>query len=122
MMRADEIVKAITALRRSDLDTWLSEKLIFAQEWEGEPIFSAMECARIRLICMLRYELEIDPETLPVVLSLVDQLYQTRQRLLSLAAAVAAQDESVQAAVFASLGRECGSACKKDPVSGVIGV
>jgi chaperone modulatory protein CbpM len=106
MMRADEIVEAIAELRRSDLDAWLSEKLIFAQEREGEPIFSAMECARIRLICTLRYGLEIDPETLPVVLSLVDQLYQTRQRLLSLAAAVAAQGESVQAAVIAALARE----------------
>src|ERR1051326_5285108 len=44
-----------------------------------------MECARVRLICTLRYELEIDPDTLLVVLSLVDQLYDTRQRLLSLA-------------------------------------
>jgi chaperone modulatory protein CbpM len=105
MMRVDEIVQAIDALRRSDIDAWLGEQLISAQEGEGELVFSAMECARIRLICTLRYELEIDPESLPVVLSLVDQLYQTRQRLLSLAAAVAAQDEAVQAAVLAALGR-----------------
>jgi chaperone modulatory protein CbpM len=37
------------------------------------------------------------------VLSLVDQLYDTRQRLLSLAAAVAAQDQAVQAAILAAM-------------------
>jgi chaperone modulatory protein CbpM len=37
-----------------------------------------------------------------VVLSLIDQLYDTRQRLLSLTAAVAVQDKNVQAAIIAS--------------------
>ena len=68
-----------------------------------------MECARVRLICTLHYELEIDPETLPVVLSLVDQLYDTRQRLLSLTAAVAAQDQAVQAAIVAAMEPNDGS-------------
>ena len=64
---------------------------------------SRQECARVRLICTLHYELEIDVGTLPVVLSLVDQLYDTRQRLLSLTAAVAAQDKNVQAAIIAAI-------------------
>jgi chaperone modulatory protein CbpM len=37
------------------------------------------------------------------VLSLVDQLYDTRQRLWSLTAAVAAQDHVVQAAIIAAM-------------------
>jgi chaperone modulatory protein CbpM len=62
-----------------------------------------MECARVRLICTLHYELEIDPETLPVVLSLIDQLYDTRQRLLTLTAAIASQDKDIQAAIIAAI-------------------
>jgi chaperone modulatory protein CbpM len=58
----------------------------------------------------LHYELEIDAGTLPVVLSLVDQLYDTRQRLLSLTAAVTAQDENVQAAIIAAMEPKTGSA------------
>jgi chaperone modulatory protein CbpM len=103
MMRVDEIVEAIEALGRSDLDAWISDELISPQEEGGALVFSDMECARIRLICTLRYELEIDAEALPVVLSLVDQLYQTRQRLLSLTAAVTAQDKPVQAAILAAI-------------------
>jgi chaperone modulatory protein CbpM len=62
-----------------------------------------MDCARVRLICTLHYELEIDLSTLQVVLSLVDQLYDTRQRLLSLAAAVAAQEKNVQESIIAAM-------------------
>ena len=73
------------------------------REEAGTLLFTDKECARVRLICTLHYELEIDVGTLPVVLSLVDQLYGTRQRLFSLTAAVTAQDRSVQAAIIAAM-------------------
>ena len=79
------------------------EQLVVPQHEAGTLLFTDMECARVRLICTLRYELEIDVDTLPVVLSLIDQLYDTRQRLLSLTAAVAAQDKNVQAAIIAAI-------------------
>jgi chaperone modulatory protein CbpM len=103
MMRVDELVGAISALQRSDLETWIRDELVAPQQEAGSLFFTDMECARVRLICTLHYELEIDAETLPVVLSLVDQLYDTRQRLLSLSAAVAAQDQTVQAAILAAI-------------------
>ena len=57
----------------------------------------------MRLICTLHYEHEIDADALAVVLSLVDQLYDARQRLLSLTAAVATQDKDVQTAIISAL-------------------
>lgn len=105
MMRVEEILDQISALQQNDLDAWISEELISPQEETGMLLFSDMECARIRLICTLHYELEVDAETLPVVLSLVDQLYDTRRRLLSLTAAVAAQDQAVQSAILAAIGQ-----------------
>ena len=103
MMRVDDIVAAIAGLQRSDLEDWIREELVTPQQDAGTLLFSEMECARIRLICTLHYELEIDAGTLPVVLSLIDQLYDTRQRLLSLAAAVAAQDKTVQTAIISAM-------------------
>jgi chaperone modulatory protein CbpM len=103
MMRIDDLVAAISALQRGDLEAWIREELVVPRQEEGMPLFSDMDCARVRLICTLRYELEIDADTLPMVLSLVDQLYDARQRLLSLSAAVAAQDKTVQAAIIAAL-------------------
>jgi chaperone modulatory protein CbpM len=103
MMRVDDLVAAISPLQRSDLEAWIREELVTPQLDAGAPLFTEMEYARIRLICTLHYDLEIDADTLPVVLSLIDQLYDTRRRLLSLAAAVTAQDKTVQAAIIAAL-------------------
>ncbi len=106
MMRVDELVEAISSLQRSDLEAWIREELVVPRQEAETPLFTDMECARVRLICTLHYELEIDPETLPVVLSLIDQLYDARQKLLSLSAAVTAQDKSVQAAIIAAVGSD----------------
>ena len=107
MMRVDDLVAAISSLQRSDLEAWIREELVVPRQEAGTLLFTDMECARVRLICTLHYELEIDAGTLPVVLSLVDQLYDTRQRLLSLTAAVTAQDENVQVGDHRCYGAEC---------------
>jgi chaperone modulatory protein CbpM len=103
MMAIDDLVAAISALQRSDLEGWIREELVAPRRDAGTLLFSDMECARVRLICSLHYDLEIDAGTLPVVLSLIDQLYGTRQRLMSLTAAVAAQDKTIQAAIIAAM-------------------
>lgn len=102
MMTADELLGTISTLQRADLERWISEELVAPRQHQAAWLFSDMECARVRLICTLTYELDIDSDTLPIMLSLLDQLYDTRQRLFSLTAAVAAQDETVQAAIIAA--------------------
>jgi chaperone modulatory protein CbpM len=108
MMSIDDLVAAISALQRSDLDAWIRDELVAPHRQAETLLFSTMECARVRLICTLHYDLEIDAGTLPVVLSLIDQLYDTRQRLLSLSAAVTAQDKDVRAAIIAALDKAGG--------------
>ena len=109
MMRVDDLVAAISSLQRSDLEAWIVEELVVPRQEAGVLLFTDMDCARVRLICTLHYELEIGADMLPVVLSLVDQLYDTRQRLLSLTAAVAVQDKNVQAAIIAAMDPNGGS-------------
>jgi chaperone modulatory protein CbpM len=104
MIGVDDLVAAIAALQRSDLEAWIEQQFVVPREEGGALVFTDQDCARVRLICTLHYDLEIDADTLPVVMSLVDQLYDTRQRLLSLTAAVATQDKAVQAAIMAALG------------------
>jgi len=83
MTPLDALVDAIAALRREDLESWVREDLVapLPQDRGGETrtwVFTESECARVRLICTLRYDLEIADETLPLILSLLDQLYDTR--------------------------------------------
>ena len=103
MMAIDDLLTTISTLQRDDLERWISEELVAPEQDTGSLVFSDMECARVRLICTLTYELDIDSGTLPVVLSLLDQLYDTRQRLLSLTRAVAVQDKTIQAAIIAAM-------------------
>ena len=102
MMALDDLLATIPSLQRGDLEGWIRDELIAPQQDAGLS-FSDKECARVRLICTLTYELEIDSGALPVVLSLLDQLYDTRQRLLSLSRAVTVQDKTIQAAILAAL-------------------
>lgn len=103
MMAIDDLLATISMLQRNDLERWISEELVAPEQAAESLLFSDRECARVHLICTLTYELEIDSGTLPVVMSLLDQLYDTRQRLLSLAGAVAVQDKTVQAAIVAAM-------------------
>jgi len=105
MMRVEDLVAAISSLQRSDLEAWIREELVAPRQETGTLLFNELEYARVRLICALHYDLEIDTDALPVVLSLVDQLYDTRQRLWSLTAAVAAQDKNVRTAILAAMSR-----------------
>lgn len=105
MMAIDDLVAAITALQRSDLEAWIRDELVVPRQKAETLLFNDMECARVRLICTLHYDLEVDADTLPLVLSLLDQLYDTRQRLLALTAAVTAQDKNIQSAIIAAMER-----------------
>ena len=102
MIAIDDLLTTIPSLQRGDLEGWIRDELVAPQR-DADLSFSDMECARIRLICTLTYELEIDSGALPVVLSLLDQLYDTRQRLLSLTHAVTLQDKAIQAAIVAAM-------------------
>jgi chaperone modulatory protein CbpM len=82
---------------------WVAAELVSPVRHEDDLLFSDRECARVRLICALHFDMEVEEPSLPVVLSLVDQLYETRARLARLAAAIHRQDEAVRAAIAAAV-------------------
>lgn len=103
MTRLEDLVQAIGALTRADLERWIAAALVSPQR-EGEAVlFSDMDCARVRLLCTLSYDLEIDDEALALVMSLTDQLYDARRKLRALSAAVARQDAAVRDAILSAL-------------------
>ena len=100
MMRMAELIESVGSLRREDLEMWIGEAMVKPVEQEGEPIFGPVECARVQLICTLHYDMEIEADTLPIVLDLMDQLYETRERLNALSSAVLTQDEEVRTTIL----------------------
>jgi chaperone modulatory protein CbpM len=57
----------------------------------------------------MQQNLEMDAGALEVVFSLIDQFYDTRQRLLSLTRAVTVHDGTIQVAVIAAMSPSDGS-------------
>lgn len=102
MMDLDGLIASISALQRGDLQGWIDAELVVPHGDVDTARFTEMDCARVRLICTLHYDLDVAADTLPMVLSLIDQLYDARQRFHALATAVVQQDATVRKAILAA--------------------
>ena len=100
MRRLEEVISIVPELSREDIDRWIGEALIDAQQEAENTVLTDTQFARVRLICTLRYDMDVDEEILPIVLNLLDQLHETRQRLHKLSQAVLAQDEDVKSSIL----------------------
>jgi chaperone modulatory protein CbpM len=95
----------VQALSRSlgvaeaEIHRWVELTWLRPDGTPGSWVFHEVDIARVRLIAELR-ALQMDEEAMPVVLSLLDQLYATRRRLRLLQQAV---DEVAPDAVRARL-------------------
>ncbi len=90
-------------LDTDELGRWIEAALVRAEGASGAWEFHEIDVARIRLILELRHELEIEERSLPVVLSLVDQLYDMRRRMARLNEALGDVPPEIRAALLAKL-------------------
>ena len=66
-------------------------------------VFQEIDIARVRLIRDFRDAMAVSEETMPLVLSLLDQVYTLRGQMRAVARAVEGQPEPVRAAILAAL-------------------
>ena len=91
-----EVVETVREISVRRLRTWVRRGWVRPARRGREHAFSDLDVARIRLVCQLKHELSIGEEAIPVVLSLLDQLYGVRRDLRNLARAVDAMPEDVR--------------------------
>ena len=103
MTAFDRLVAEIAELQPEDLTAWIEHGWVRPLRTEQDYEFSAVDVARCRLILEMRRELEIDEETMPVVLSLLDQVYGLRHRLRLLLGAIQNQSPEARDALARSL-------------------
>ena len=102
-MFALEQVCRLTGVRRGDLVAWIEERWVLPHVQGGEHWFSEADVARVRLIVELRRDLRIQTDTLPVVLSLLDQVYSLRRALRGVCGALQDLPEPARQLVEARL-------------------
>jgi len=101
MKTLSELVLTVERIDRVELARWVELGWVAPVGRErGEPAFSDLDVARVCLICDLVHDLAVEEETVPLVLSLLDQVYALRRQLGALTAAVQRQPEDVRRAIL----------------------
>jgi chaperone modulatory protein CbpM len=103
MIGIEAVCRMIPGLSPELLRAWLDAGWVRAGRGGSEPGFRPIDIARIRLLLDLQSELEVDERAMPVVLSLLDQLYATRRQMRRLAAALDAHADAALKARLAEL-------------------
>ena len=71
----------VDGLAPGELERWVELDWVRPGREAGAPAFAEVDVARVRLIVELRRAMEVDESAMPVVLGLLDQLYDERRRM-----------------------------------------
>ncbi len=81
MIGIEVVLTQVVGLDRGDLERWIDNDWVRPDGPDGAYVFREIDIARIRLIRELRDDMNINEEALPVVLLLLDQVYDLRRQL-----------------------------------------
>jgi chaperone modulatory protein CbpM len=81
MIGLSEVCAQVPGLAEEQLRAWLAEDWVRPLRRDGDFAFRDVDVARIRLILDLHREMDVELPTVPLVLSLLDQLFATRHQL-----------------------------------------
>lgn len=98
----EQVVREVRTLSVTELRVWIDAGWVAPATGERGPVFDEVDVARVRLLCQLRDDVGLDEAAIPVVLSLMDQLYGVRRELRCLAQAVDRQPAETAAAIRAA--------------------
>ena len=102
-MRIEAVVALIGDLDTIELTGWVERGWVqpdaAGEVWE----FHEIDVARIRLIRDLRRGMDVGEDAIPLVLSLLDQVYELRGQLRRMLDVVGSQPQEVRAAIVAAL-------------------
>ncbi len=88
VLTVEMVCLRFSGLRPDDLHRWIGSAWVRTDSSDGQFVFHDIDVERIRLILELRDDMQVNEEALPVVLSLLDQLYAMRRRMRRLRTAM----------------------------------
>jgi len=89
MIGMDHLTAQVPGVNRQDLERWILLDWVRPDKEDGGYVFQAIDVARVRLIRELLDDMKLNEEAMPVVLVLLDQLYETRRRMREAGRAIA---------------------------------
>jgi chaperone modulatory protein CbpM len=108
MIRIDMLLIRFTSLDRSQIADWVARGWVRAEgSGPADWAFADIDVARLQLLRELSVDLALDEDAIPVVLSLLDQVYSLRRALRTAMDVVAeSADNQLRARIAAALSRE----------------
>jgi chaperone modulatory protein CbpM len=103
MMRVTSVVALFPDLPETELVSWVERGWVRPEGTEPDWIFADIDVARVRLIYDFGRAMAVPEETMPLVLSLLDQVYPLRGQMRAIARAMEGQPEAVRAAILAAI-------------------
>jgi chaperone modulatory protein CbpM len=103
MMRFTAVTALFPDLGETELHAWVERGWVRPQGTEPDWFFAEIDVARVRLIHDFRHAMDVQEETIPLILSLLDQVYTLRAQMRAIAHAVEGQPEAVRTAILTTL-------------------
>lgn len=104
MMRMETLVAEFPDLDPRELAHWVERHWIVPDRDDSETwLFTDIDVARVRLIHDLQRDLDIADDMIPLILSLLDQVYDLRCALRSITRAIETQPADVRASIESAL-------------------
>ena len=107
---------------------WVEQGWVVPDTADAGLVFHEIDVARVRLIHDLRRDMEIGEDAIPLVLSLLDQVYELRSRMNAILRALSSQSEDVRVAGTRRAAARCTRAVTSPetthgpPVCGVLAI
>ncbi len=99
----------------SDMDRFIDQHVLedfIARGWvcpvrdETDYIFDDIDVSRIYLICELHIDMKFEDDAVDIILSLMDQLYDSRARLDKITKALKNQPNAIQTEILANIAKD----------------
>ena len=103
MMRFTAVTALFPDLGETELHAWVERGWVRPQGTDPDWFFAEIDVARVRLIHDFRHAMDVREETIPLILSLLDQVYTLRSQMRAIARAVDSQPEAVRTAIMTAL-------------------
>ena len=110
MLDVRSVTALVQGLSEDRLYGWTTEGLVRPTLEAGEVYYQEVDVARLRLLVTLEDDIEVDRDTVPVVVELLDQIHGLRRALRVLGEAVGRQPDPVRADIRATVAALMGTA------------
>lgn len=98
-----DAIAAIPGLTHDRLMVLIAAEVVIPLQTDAGPGFRQIDIARLRLLCELSDDLDLDDDARGIVIALLDQLHDARNALRAIARALAAEPAELRARIGAAL-------------------